>query len=152
MSRTMKSKLPSYLDEFNWGNCYPGDPFEVTRWHWDLATKLSFLSLKTNGSKAFDSVSRKGLWKLLLKSGCPPRDFMMVWWHVYLTWDYIGSLSSDKRNQAGLCHWLYCSFVSSSLQCSKMPSGTATMVIWSDSEATGVSSISSVEKLGLRCL
>ena len=28
MSRTMKSKLPSYLDEFNWGNCYPGDPFD----------------------------------------------------------------------------------------------------------------------------
>ena len=27
MSATLKSKLPSYLDEFNWRKCYPGDPF-----------------------------------------------------------------------------------------------------------------------------
>ena len=27
MSGTLKSKLPRYLDEFNWRKCYPGDPF-----------------------------------------------------------------------------------------------------------------------------
>ena len=27
ISGTMKSKLPSYLDEFNSGNYYPGEPF-----------------------------------------------------------------------------------------------------------------------------
>ena len=28
MSRILKSKLPSYLDEFNWQKCYPGEPFD----------------------------------------------------------------------------------------------------------------------------
>ena len=28
MNRTVKSKLPSYLDEYNWRKCYPGDPFD----------------------------------------------------------------------------------------------------------------------------
>ena len=28
MSGTLKSKLPSYLDEYNWRKCYPGDPFD----------------------------------------------------------------------------------------------------------------------------
>ena len=28
MSGTLKSKLTSYLDEFNWRKCYPGDPFD----------------------------------------------------------------------------------------------------------------------------
>ena len=28
MSRTLKIKLPSSLDEFNWRKCYPCDPFD----------------------------------------------------------------------------------------------------------------------------
>ena len=28
MNGTVKSKLPSYLDEYNWRKCYPGDPFD----------------------------------------------------------------------------------------------------------------------------
>ena len=28
LSGTLKSKLPSYLYEFNWQKCYPGDPFD----------------------------------------------------------------------------------------------------------------------------
>ncbi|PFX33813.1 putative transposase-like protein [Stylophora pistillata] len=28
MNGTVKSKLPCYLDEFNWRKCYPGDPFD----------------------------------------------------------------------------------------------------------------------------
>lgn len=28
MSGTLKGKLPSNLDEFNWQKCYPGDPFD----------------------------------------------------------------------------------------------------------------------------
>ena len=28
MNGTLKSKLPSYLDEYNWRKCYPGDPFD----------------------------------------------------------------------------------------------------------------------------
>ena len=28
MNRTVKSKLPSYLDEYNWQKCYPGDLFD----------------------------------------------------------------------------------------------------------------------------
>ena len=28
MNGTPKSRLPSYLDEFNWRKCYPGDPFD----------------------------------------------------------------------------------------------------------------------------
>ena len=29
MSGTLKSKLSSYLDELNWRNCCPGDPFDM---------------------------------------------------------------------------------------------------------------------------
>lgn len=28
MNGTVKSKLPSYLDKYNWQKCYPGDPFD----------------------------------------------------------------------------------------------------------------------------
>ena len=28
MNRTVKSKILSYLDEYNWWKCYPGDPFD----------------------------------------------------------------------------------------------------------------------------
>lgn len=28
MNGTVKSKLPCYLDEYNWRKCYPGDPFD----------------------------------------------------------------------------------------------------------------------------
>jgi len=28
MNGTVKSKLPSYLDKYNWRKCYPGDPFD----------------------------------------------------------------------------------------------------------------------------
>lgn len=28
MNGTLKSKLPSYLDKYNWRKCYPGDPFD----------------------------------------------------------------------------------------------------------------------------
>ena len=28
MNGTPKSKLPSYLDKFNWRKCHPGDPFD----------------------------------------------------------------------------------------------------------------------------
>ena len=30
-------------------------------------------------SKAFDTVSRDGLWKIMTKFGCPPRFIAMVW-------------------------------------------------------------------------
>lgn len=61
-------------------------------------------------TKAFDSVSREGLWKLLLKAGCPPRvvkiirsfhDGMMA--RVSDLGTTSEAFSSDKRNQAGLC-------------------------------------------------
>ena len=76
----------------------------------------------------------------------------MVWWHVYLTSGLHRKPSQWQTEPSRAVSWLHCSFVSSSLQCSKMPSGTAAVVLWSDLEAAVVSSISSAKKLGLRSL
>ena len=62
-------------------------------------------------NKAFDTVSRDGLWKIMAKFGCPSRFIAMVWqFHdgmqacVQNDGDFYEAFGGSECGQTGVCY------------------------------------------------